>query len=157
VDEQAAIEAYYSIALQAMSGGNLIHDVGYTGSGLIANFDMLVMSNEIIGMVRRIMKGINTDAEHRAVDLICKVGPQGNFLQEKHTMDHFRTEHWYPELLDRRNYEKWSGDGSKDMGQRINEKTRSILEEYEPEPLDDAKRKEIVKLVDSEEKSRKVE
>jgi trimethylamine--corrinoid protein Co-methyltransferase len=157
VDEQAAIEAYYSIALQAMSGGNLIHDVGYTGSGLIGNFDMLVMSNEIIGMVRRIMKGINTDAEHRAVDLICKVGPQGNFLQEKHTMDHFRTEHWYPELLDRRNYEKWSGDGSKDMGQRINEKTRSILEEYEPEPLDDAKRKEIVKLVDSEEKSRKVE
>ncbi len=157
VDEQAAIEAYFSIALQAMSGGNLIHDVGYTGSGLIGNFDMLPMANEIIGMVRRIMRGINTDKDHRAVDLICKVGPKGNYLQEKHTMDYFRSEHWYPEILDRRNFEKWSADGSKDMGRRLNEKTRSILEEYEPEPLDGALAKEILGLIDSEGKKRKVE
>lgn len=157
VDEQAAIEAYFSIALQAMSGGNLIHDVGYTGSGLIGNFDMLTMANEIIGMVRRIMRGINTDKDHRAVDLICKVGPKGNFLQEKHTMDYFKSEHWYPELLDRQNIENWTADGSKDMGRRINEKTRSILEKYEPEPLDGGLAKEILGLIDSEGKKRKVE
>ena len=48
-------------------------------------------------------------------------------------------------------------DGSKDMGQRINEKTRSILEEYEPEPLDGALAKEILGSSNRKDKKRKVE
>ena len=156
VDEQAAIEAMFSIALQALAGGNLIHDVGYIGSGLIGSYDQLVMSDEIIGMTRRFMRGIDFDEEHLAVDVIHKVGPRGNFLSEPHTMNHFKTEHWYPSLLDRQNYDKWSADGSKDMGQRVNEKVRHLLETHEPEPLDEAKRTEINELLESEAESREV-
>lgn len=147
VDEQAAIEAMFSIALQTLSGGNLIHDVGYIGSGLIGSFDHLVMSDEIIGMTRRFMEGIDFDEEHLAVDVIHRVGPRGNFLQDPHTMKHFKTEHWYPELLDRRNYDKWAEDGHKTMGERINERTRALLEEHQPEPLEESKRTEILDLI----------
>ena len=41
-DEQATFEAGVSILMAALSGANLIHDVGYLGQGLIANPAMLV-------------------------------------------------------------------------------------------------------------------
>lgn len=60
-----------------MSGANLIHDMGYRESGLRGSYDMLVMSNEIISMVKRILRGVVVDAEHLALDAIGRVGPGG--------------------------------------------------------------------------------
>lgn len=157
LDEQAAIEASLSIALQALSGANLIHDVGYIGSGLIGSFDMLVMSNEIIAMAKRIMRGIPTQEEHLCVDLIDKVGPRGSYLAEEHTLNYFKKEHWRPELMDRSDYQRWSGEGSKNLGQRVNGKVKSILEKHKPEPIPEDKAEKIMKLIAREEKSRKVE
>jgi len=94
-DQQAAIEGAISIATAALSGASLIHDVGYLESGLVGSYDMLVMSNEIIGMVKRIMGGIPVNEETLAVDVIAKVGPGGHFLGEKHTFKHFR-KFWLP-------------------------------------------------------------
>lgn len=81
-DQQAAIEGAISIAMAALSGASLIHDVGYLESGLVGSYDMLVMSNEIIGMVKRIMGGIPVNEETLAVDVIAEVGPGGHFLIE---------------------------------------------------------------------------
>ena len=40
-------------------------------------------------------------------------------------------------ILERRSYEDWEADGSLTMEQRAATKVRTILEEYEPEPLPD--------------------
>lgn len=156
LDSQAAIEATLSIALQGLSGANLIHDVGYIGSGLIGSFDMLVMSDEIIGMAKRFMQGIPTTKEDLAVDLIHKVGPGGSYLAEEHTVKHFRTEHWYPRLMDRSDYAKWCSEGGKTLAQRTNEMVKEILEEYKPSPLEGKKQEEIMALIRNEAKSRKL-
>lgn len=156
VDQQAAIEGTLSIALGMLSGANLIHDVGYLSSGLVGSNDMLVMSNETIGMMKRYMRGIKVDEEHLALDLIDKVGPKGNFIAESHTMKHFKQEQWYPELLNRKGYDKWHKEGDKSLGQNVNEKTQRILTEHKPEPLEESKRKEILDLIAHEEKHRQV-
>ena len=135
MDEQAAIESAFSCLMSALSGANLVHDVGYLEYGLTASYEMMVMTNEIIAMVKRIMRGIEVNDESLALDVIDKVGPGGNFLQEKHTLQHFRKEHWHPELMDRSNYEKWMQDGRKTLGQRASEKVKQILAEYHPKPL----------------------
>jgi len=136
LDQQAAIESAISIAIAALSGANLIHDVGYLESGLIGSYDMLVMSNEIIGMVKHILRGITVDDEHLAVHVIDRVGPGGHYLGDDHTLKHFRTEFWYPTLLDRTRWEDWKAAGSKSLGQRVREKVLDIIENFEPEPLD---------------------
>ena len=135
LDQQAAIEAAISIAIAGLSGANLIHDVGYLESGLSGSYDMLVMSNEIIGMVKRILRGVPVDAEHLAVDVIDRVGPGGHYLVEEHTLKHFRTEFWMPELLDRTNWDTWEENGSKTLRQRVREKVLDLIEHYEPEPI----------------------
>ena len=47
---------------------------------------LIVFSNEIIGMVKRIMQGITVNPETLALDVINKVGPNGNFVPEEHTV-----------------------------------------------------------------------
>lgn len=136
VDQQAAIEATISIAIAALSGANLIHDVGYIESGLVGSYDMLVMSDEIIGMVKHILRGIAVDDEHLALHVIDRVGPGGHYLADEHTLKHFRTEFWYPALLDRARWEDWEAAGAKSLGQRVREKVLDLLENFEPEPLD---------------------
>lgn len=135
LDQQAAIEAAISIAISGLSGANLIHDVGYLESGLSGSYDMLVMSNEIIGMVKRILRGVPVDAEHLAVEVIDHVGPGGHYLMEEHTLKHFRTEFWMPELLDRTNWDTWEANGSKTLRQRVHDKVLDLIEHYQPEPI----------------------
>ena len=116
------------------AGTNLVHDVGYLEFGLTYSFDLLVMCNEYIGQVRRMMEGIRVDREHLAVDVIKRVGPGGHFLGDDHTFNHFR-ENWQPDLTDRRTYDGWYKRGAKSMGQLAREKIRKILDSHEPAAL----------------------
>ncbi|NIR02110.1 MAG: trimethylamine methyltransferase, partial [Gemmatimonadales bacterium] len=138
LDQQAAIEATISIAVAALSGANLVHDVGYLESGLVGSYDMLVMSDEVIGMVKRIMGGVVVDDGHLAVQVIDRVGPGGNFLADDHTLEHYRREFWQPELLDRSRREAWETAGSKTLRQRVRERVLDLIENFEPTPLDPA-------------------
>jgi len=136
LDEQAAIEASVSLLTAGLSGANLIHDVGYLESGLLGSLDMLVLSDEVISMVKRILRGIRVDGDTLALDVIANVGPGGHFVGEEHTRRHLRGEHWLPRLMDRTNRETWEKNGAKTMDRRVREKVTDILEQYEPDPLD---------------------
>jgi trimethylamine--corrinoid protein Co-methyltransferase len=134
-DEQTAIEYAMSIMMSTQSGANLTHDVGYIEHGNTASLDALVVANDLIGYAKRFVKGIEVNDETLALDVIDKVGPGGNFLTEKHTLKHFKTETWYPPLFTRTVYENWVAEGKKTLTQRAHEKVLDILEHYEPEPL----------------------
>ena len=136
LDQQAAIESSISVLMAALSGANLIHDVGYLEAGLSGSFDMLVMSDEIISMVKRLMRGITVDDEHLATGVIEAVGPGGHFLAEDHTLKHFRSEFWFPALLDRSRWSNWEATGSLTLGQRVRRKVKDIIERFEPQPID---------------------
>ena len=133
-DEQAVNEAATYIMMAGWAGTNLVHDVGYLEFGLTYSFDLLVMCDEYIGQVRRMMEGIRVDRENLAVEVIKRVGPGGHFLADDHTFAHFR-ENWEPDLTDRRTYEDWHSRGAKSMGQLAKEKIKKILGSHQPEPL----------------------
>ncbi|MDO0823723.1 trimethylamine methyltransferase family protein, partial [Desulfosporosinus nitroreducens] len=135
VDEQAGIEAALSIAMTALSGPNLNHDVGYIEYGSTSSLEFLAINNDVIGMARRLVRGIKVNDETLALDIIHKIGPGGHFLSEDHTMKHFKTETYYPSLIDRQRYESWLESGSKTLFERANEKVKDIIENYEPDPL----------------------
>ena len=81
------------------------------------------------------MRGFAIDSEHLALDVIKQVGPGGNFLQEKHTLDFFRREHWQPGIFNRKNLPNWIKAGQKKMDDKLIEKARDILATHIPEPL----------------------
>ncbi|MBN1223845.1 MAG: trimethylamine methyltransferase family protein [Candidatus Aminicenantes bacterium] len=149
-DQQASLEGAMWILLSSINGGNLVHDVGYIDNGLTACYEQLVVSDEVIGMVRHIMQGFEINKETMALDLIDKIGPGGEYLTSAHTLRHFK-KNWSPDLISRVPYEKWAAKGKKDLATRANERLRYILEMHKPEPLDDKLRTALREIVKSRE------
>ena len=83
-DQQAAMEHAIATFMAALDGANLIHDVGYLGQGLISHPGMLVMCNEIISYVKRIVQGFELTPETIGLDAMRAVGPGGNYMAEMH-------------------------------------------------------------------------
>jgi trimethylamine--corrinoid protein Co-methyltransferase len=137
LDQQATIEATLSIVIAALSGANLIHDVGYLESGLLGSFDMLVMSNEVIGMAKRLLAGVRVTPETLAVDVIEHVGPGGHYLAQEHTRAHFRDEIWMPDLIDRQMRRAWQARGRQTMADRVRARVLDILQHHETLPIPD--------------------
>ncbi len=127
LDQQAAIEATTSIMASVLTGNNLIHDVGYLESGMTSSFEMILLSDTVIGMSRAMLKRIEINEETLALDLIHKVGHGGSYITEDHTFRHFR-EIWYSKMIDRQKFEPWEGSGAKTMGDRLRDKVQKILE-----------------------------
>ena len=145
-DQQASLEAGLWILATALAGGNLSHDVGYIEYGLTASMELTVMSDEIIGSVRRILGGVEVSEETMAVDVIDSVGPGGHFLNEEHTLRHFG-ENWYPALLNRTSHTTWQEKGGLTYGELANRRVRKILESHRPEPLPDDVRAAVSAIV----------
>lgn len=135
LDEQASLEGSLSVYFSALTGGDLCHDVGYTESGLTGSILQTVMMDEAIGYARRITRGIEVNDETLAVSVIHNVGPNGHYLREPHTRRHFKTEFWYPNLCDRRNYEEWDEMGRTTMRDRVVARAHDILATHRTAPL----------------------
>jgi trimethylamine--corrinoid protein Co-methyltransferase len=134
LDQQAGIEAALTLMLNALSGGHIVHDVGYMESGLCYSFVQLAICDEILGWIEHSLREVDVSDVALAVDLIDEIGPDGQYLDEKHTLAHFRSR-WYPSLMDRYTYDHWLGRGAKTLEQRAAERVERILTEHSPEPL----------------------
>ena len=74
-------------------------------------------------------------------------------MTEDHTLEHYRTDFWFPKLLDRSNYESWVAGGKKKLNERLEEKMKHILETHHPPPIDDAVMREMKKIIDKADKN----
>ena len=147
-DEQAVVESTMFTVMGALQGCNIMHDVFYMEFGLTGSLELVVISNEVIGRTRRLLKGIATDQESLGVEAIIRVGPGGNFLGDDHTAKHFR-ENWKTDLSDFNTYENWSENGSKTMVERARDQIKQILETHQPKPVTDEVRASIEAVLDN--------
>ncbi len=131
---QAGIESALWVLWTALSGANLVHDVGYMESGLTCSYEMMVVTDEIISFVRRLMAGMRIDGETLALDVIHEVGPDGNYLGADHTLRHY-SEVWYPRVFDRRAYDAWAQAGRRTALDRARAIARDALAQHAPLPL----------------------
>jgi len=147
-DEQATFEGGLCTFISAMSGANLNHDVGYLDFGKTGSLEMIVIMDEIIDLTRRLMKGIQVDAEMLGLDAIREVGHKGDFLTHGHTLKHLRSVQWRPKLISRDGHEKWKESGKATLLDRARQRLLEILEQHKPIPLSNEKSMAIEKVVD---------
>lgn len=147
-DGQHAAEISQNILMAAMSGGNLIHDVGYMESGMCTSLQSLVIADEIIGQVKRLVRGIEVNDETLALDVIAKVGPGGNFMAEDHTYHNFKKEWFFPTLFNRRRYQDWDAAGRPDLAANAQKKLLDIIENHHPKQLDENVKTKVQQIVE---------
>jgi len=78
-----------SVTMAQLSGGNLIHDVGYMESGLTCSYEMIVLTDELVGNDSQPNKGIEVSPATLLVEEIDKVGPGGHYLDADSTLKNF--------------------------------------------------------------------
>jgi len=143
-DAQAASEATLSCMSTALSGANLIHDCGLLDHGSLASPAFTVLVHEILDMLNQIFRGIEIDDENLAVDIINKVGPGGHYMDEDHTVEHFKAV-WYSNLFDRSNYSSWLEHGGLRFEERLRQQTLEKME-HAPRILPEEKRRELERM-----------
>lgn len=134
MDAQAGYEKGVSISAAALAGGNLVSAYpGIVGSLMGQSFEGLVVDNDLLGSVQRVVRGVEVTAETLSFDVIAgAVAGVGHFLGSDQTVELMRTEFAYPELADRSSPGAWEEDGSPTVYERAHERVREILGAHYP-------------------------
>jgi trimethylamine--corrinoid protein Co-methyltransferase len=90
LDPQFAYERLANALVPALAGVDILSGVG-NGGGLLAGYEIAVIDDEIISLIKRIVAGCEVSEETLAFDVMAEVIPRdGVFLGERHTVKQTR-------------------------------------------------------------------
>jgi trimethylamine--corrinoid protein Co-methyltransferase len=145
LDAQAGFEKAVTALPLLLEGADIVYGVGAIDAGSTISYLQMVLDDEIIAGLRRIMQGISVHDLDEEVALIKANTPRGNFLKARHTRRHFRR-HWQPNILNRDTYESWQAQGENVEG-ICRRKAQEILARHRPPPLPAAVEAELERIV----------
>ncbi len=148
LDQQSTAEAALTLMTGVLSGGHLIHDMGYLEQGFTYSFLQLVLCNELAGWIDHYINTPAINDETLALNLINEIGPEGDFIDTEHTCQHFKV-HWYSDLFERQSFEQWTKKGMKCFSERASSRIDNIISEHKPETLPGNIRDCLTRIVSS--------
>jgi trimethylamine--corrinoid protein Co-methyltransferase len=151
--DQAVMEYYTGCVGPLLAGADLMCGVGLLEDSSCLFYEQIVIDDEIVGAIARLIRGEWADDDTMALDVIEKVGPGKNFLAQRHTVNHLRSEFFMPNLVDRRSFDAWSHSGSKSMRDRAREKVKDILANSNVPPLAPEAQKKLDAIIEKAKKS----
>ena len=149
IDAQTAFEGGMAILLNALSGSNLVHDVGWMSSEQATSNEMMVLGDEMIGYTKRYISGIDTGSMEDSIRELAEVGPGGTFLDRDMTLDLFKTEIWYPGIMQRVAHKAWMDSEKTSLRQRLKNEVDRIVKEHHPAPIPDDIKRQVSEMIES--------
>jgi trimethylamine:corrinoid methyltransferase-like protein len=129
------------------AGTDLMVNAGMFAAGQTFCPEQLVIDNDLCALVRRIARGISVDAQHLCREAFRRVEPEGSFLEDPTTVAHLRTGEWSElKALGRQDHERWRREGSPTASDRAR-RIAGELEEREPAPLSESRRRRIRRIL----------
>ena len=130
IDFQAGVESAMNLMAGTLSGINLM----YFAAGMLSGFNVTsmekyVVDEQLIKLMRRLLKGVAIDTAKDYTVEIAKVGPGGTFLKGR-TPKEYRTEHFIPDIFVKQDYKSWQTDGAVSVKERASQVVRERLESY---------------------------
>jgi len=140
MDAQAGYEKAITSTALALAGGNLVAAYpGIVGSLLGQSFEGMVIDNDMLGNVQRLLRGIEVTDETLSYEVIENtVFGTGHYLAQPQTLALMQTEYLYPEVADRRTPGEWEVTGKEDIYELAHEKVKKTLSSHYPEYIDPA-------------------
>ena len=135
VDAQMGLEKAMSSLGVGLAGCNMVYESsGMMASLLGASFEAMLIDDEMLSQVYRVLRGIEVNEETLGFAAIEEaVFGEGHFLGGQHTIEAMQRDYFWPSALsDRQAPAVWEEDGAKDMWQRANSRVREILQEHTP-------------------------
>ncbi len=131
-DLQCGAERMASLLNTTYAGINYITCAGLYEYGLTESLELLVIDDELAGIVSRAQEGVNINENTIALNEIKSVVDEGiGFMRIKHTSKNIRKELFVPELAKRLSRSTWLKEGKPDLISRSRIKIQALLEKHE--------------------------
>ena len=124
---QAGMEKAHSMLFPLLCGASGVGTVGQVEFGLTYSPVQLVLDAEVARATHRIMQGFEVNEDTMALELIEKVGPEGNFMGEEHTAESFREEFWLSALTECDPWQTYTDKEIRGMEKLAGERARAIM------------------------------
>ena len=136
----AALEkAYSAMTVAAFTGSLPGVGSGHLDGGLTISGTQFLLDREMADVLKHLEGPIDVSDETIGLDTILEVGhaENTNYMATEHTLRHFRSALWLPELLERTG---WMGPESEERAlDRARARRRELLATYEKPELDEDK------------------
>lgn len=126
---QSSWESSMNLMGSAATGVNFIlHAAGGLQFYNAMSYEKFIMDEELCGMAKHLKRGIKVDENTLATELIKEVGPGGEFITSRHTLENYKEEFYFPILSDRRTYSNWVKDAKSEFT-KVTEKVKERISE----------------------------
>jgi trimethylamine--corrinoid protein Co-methyltransferase len=145
-DNQAGYEKGIATVLAGTAGANLVFEsAGMLASLMGCSFEAMVIDNDMLGAVQRVVRGIELNEDtlsYEQIREVCCGGP-GHYLGQEQTLRIMETEYQYPQVSDRSTTDEWQEKGATDVRESAAEKARAILSSHYPSYIEPSVDEEI--------------
>jgi trimethylamine--corrinoid protein Co-methyltransferase len=138
-DAQMGFEKGVTVSAAALAGAHVSEVCGMMASLMGCSFEAMVIDNDMLGTIQRMLRGIEVSEETLSFEVIKDVvrGP-GHFLGQPQTLALMESEYLYPELADRASRDEWQDAGGGDILEAARARVREILSGHYPSYIDRA-------------------
>lgn len=131
-DGQAMQDSAGALWSTLLSGAHQVwHAAGWLEGGLVMSYEKFVMDLDHCGAMLKLLQGFDTDDESFGRDAYLETGPGENFLSTSHTLRHYTSANYEPQIADAGPYETWAENGSLTADQRASVRWRQMLADYQ--------------------------
>jgi trimethylamine---corrinoid protein Co-methyltransferase len=136
-DAQAGFEKGVSVTAAALAGGEVSEVAGMMASLMGCSFEAMVIDNDMLGNIARMLRGIEVTDETLSFETIRDVvRGAGHYLGHPQTLSLMKSEYRYPGISDRRSRGEWEDAGRLDIVDTAQGRVREILSSHYPDHID---------------------
>ncbi len=136
-DGQAMQDSADAMWATLLSGAHQVwHAAGWLEGGLVMSYEKFVMDLDHCGAMMTMLQGFGTEAEAFGRDAYFETGPGANFLSTQHTLRHYATANFQPDIPEAGPFETWSEAGAPTLAERATARWHQMLDDYEAPSMD---------------------
>jgi len=146
-DSQAGFEAGMGALLGALGGINMISGPGMLDFESTQSIEKLIIDNEIVGMVKRFIEGIEDYGTPFASEILKDYEDKEELLSHPSTLKYFRKELFLPSpIIDRMTRHSWREQGSKSARKRAKDEASKLLNNPSVKPINESLQNQLNKI-----------
>ena len=130
VDVQLGMEKMGTGILPALAKTNMCTGMGLFADENAINLDTLIIDWEIVGWIKRVLRGIEVTERTCDLGIFREVGHGGDFVRSAHTYENFKKETFLPRIMDRGYLALDRDPLAKSMRNRIKNIYPKLMKEY---------------------------
>jgi len=135
MDAQAGYEKAITTTAAVLAGSTFVCPYpGIVGSLIGQSFEGMLIDNDMMGNILRLLRGIEVTDETLSYEVIRDtVYGAGHYLNQEQTLRVMQTEYLYPGVADRRTAGDWEASGREDIYELAHRKVKKMLSTHYPQ------------------------